>query len=79
MAKSLIPKRNKFQMPSKVSMMSFATRRKQVEKAVKEDEYKAGSKVANAAQLEEWFYTVKEKRILPVSLLKKSKKLSQLC
>jgi len=49
MAKSLIPKRNKFQMPSKVSMMSFATRRKQVEKAVKEDEYKAGSKVANAA------------------------------
>lgn len=48
-AKSLIPKSHKFKMPSKVSLMSFASRRKQVEKAVKEKEYKAGSKVANAA------------------------------
>lgn len=48
-AKSLIPKSHRFKMPSKVSLMSFASRRKQVEKAVKEKEYKAGSKVANAA------------------------------
>lgn len=48
-AKSLIPKSHKFKMPSKVSLMSFTSRRKQVEKAVKEKEYKAGSKVANAA------------------------------
>lgn len=38
-----------FKMHSKVSLMSFATRRKQVEKAVKENEYKAGSKTVNAA------------------------------
>lgn len=48
-ANSLIPKSHKFEMPSKVSLMSFATRRKQVEKAVKENEYKAGSKTVNAA------------------------------
>lgn len=48
-AKSLIPKSHKFKMPSKVSLMSFATRRKRVEKAVKENEYKAGSKAVNAA------------------------------
>lgn len=48
-AKSLIPKSHKFKMHSKVSLMSFATRRKQIEKAVKENEYKAGSMVANAA------------------------------
>ncbi|MBQ2266869.1 MAG: hypothetical protein II340_00355 [Succinivibrio sp.] len=48
-ANSHIPKTHKFQMPSKVSLMSYATRRKQVEKAVKENEYKAGSKIANAA------------------------------
>ena len=39
-AKSLIPKSYKFKMPSKASLMSFASRRKQVEKAVKEKEYK---------------------------------------
>lgn len=48
-AKSLIPKSHKFKMPSKVSMMSFAIRRKQIEKAVKENEYKAGSKTVNVA------------------------------
>lgn len=48
-ARSKIPKSHKFSMPSKVSLMSFATRRKQVERAVKDQEYKRGSKAVNAA------------------------------
>ena len=60
-------------MPPKVSLMSFATRRKQVEKAVKENEYKAGSKTVNATLLKERFYVGKEKRISPPPLSKKRK------
>lgn len=57
----------------------IAPRRKQVEKAVKEDEYKAGSEVANAASLEEWFYEGKEIWILSVPLFRRKPEIAQLC
>ena len=45
---SELPKRKKYKMPGKVSLMSFATRRKQIENKVKETEYKQGSKAQAA-------------------------------
>ena len=43
-ARSELPKRDKYKMPEKVSLMSFAIKRKQVENKVKSTEYKQGSK-----------------------------------